>query len=139
MCGRNEELKENLKLTIASSDLENTALKRCLVLGFLEAQDKNELMNICSLMIGKPGGSTVGEVSKLRLPMFIMHIQKICELGNLEKLLEDRLAYEYNPHELLTEQIEKTLKAVEIAEPYSNFEPWEKLILQKLLSLGHVF
>ena len=93
-------------MKLARAMEENTrqfsALKRCAVLGYVEAEEKNELMNICSLMISKPGGSTQAEVTKMRLPMFIMHIQKFCEEGNKERLFEDNLAYEYDPQSALS-------------------------------------
>ncbi len=135
ICGRNASLKEGLQKNLESPLCEDSPLRRCSILGFVEASDKNELMNICQLMIGKPGGSTLAEVSKLELPMFVMHIQKICELGNLEKLLEGCLAYQYDRNAPLVDQIEKTLKAVQGKEIHLNDPPWETLVLRKLLML----
>ena len=132
VCGRNEELRKMLTQAMEENKRQFSALKRCAVLGYVEAKEKNELMNICSLMISKPGGSTQAEVTKMRLPMFIMHIQKICEEGNKERLFEDNLAYDYDPHQSLTVQIEEVLRKIESISVDPTVPKWKKLLLEKL-------
>lgn len=132
VCGRNEELRRKLTQRL-QENLECTALRRCAILGYMEAVEKNELMNICSLMISKPGGATQAEVTKLRLPMFLMHIQKICEEGNKEKLLEDNLAYEYDPEKPLPLQIEEVLNKIKMTPIHAKDPKWKQRLLKKLL------
>jgi hypothetical protein len=51
VCGRNEELGCKLQQALKTQDLESTALKRCNILGFMNASSKYEIMNICSLIV----------------------------------------------------------------------------------------
>lgn len=132
ICGRNTSLRNKLQQLIASNKISESALVRCEILGWMEAKDKNELMNICSLMIGKPGGATQAELTCLRLPLFIMDINEHCEEGNREKLLKSHLAYEYDPTKLLTEQIEQTLESAANAEVTIEDLDWKENLLRAL-------
>jgi processive 1,2-diacylglycerol beta-glucosyltransferase len=132
VCGKNEKLKNQFQQMIDQYHLENTALKRCAILGYIEAADKNELLNICSLIISKPGGSTQAEVTEVQLPMLIMHIHRFWENGNKEKLLEDHLAYEYNPYQPLTIQVEELLQKTSSLIIHIQRPNWKNLILEKL-------
>lgn len=132
ICGRNSSLRNKLEHKIAC-DKTTSALTRCKILGWMEAEEKNELMNICSLMIGKPGGATQAELTCLQLPLFIMHIHQHCEEGNQEKLFKSRLAYAYDPTKPLSDQIENTLKEAAKVKADVNDLNWKENLLHSLL------
>lgn len=135
-CGRNDELRSRLQLMAAKNLSQNSVLKRCSILSYLEAAEKNELLNICSLMIAKPGGSTQAEITEIGIPMFLMHIHQFCEEGNREKLLANDLAYEYDAQLPLMTQIEETLHKVQMNPPRFKDPEWKRLILEKLRYIG---
>lgn len=132
VCGRNLALRDRLQQTIASNNVRGSALERCEILGWVDAKDKNELMNICSLMIGKPGGATQAELSCLKLPLFIMDIHEHCEEGNKEKLLKSNLAYEYDLARPLATQIEEILEYAAITQVTQEDPDWKVNLLQAL-------
>ncbi len=135
VCGRNDSIRNELQNKISNSKTTCSALDRCEILGWVEAKDKNELMNICSLMIGKPGGATQAELTCLQLPLFIMHIHEHCEEGNREKLFKSNLAYQYDPTKPLSDQIEKTLEKAAKTKVIVNDLDWKENLLQSVTSL----
>ena len=71
----------------------------------------------------------------MQLPLFIMHIQMLCEQGNRDKLLEDHLAYEHDPSQPLTPQIEKVLRKAASCINYHQDPDWKLLLLEKIEEL----
>lgn len=132
VCGRNDSMRHALQSKIACNKTKRTALDRCEILGWIEAEDKNELMNICSLMIGKPGGATQAELTCLKLPLFIMDVHEHCEKGNREKLFKSNLAYQYDPMQSLPEQIETTLDKAAQTEVIVNDLDWKENLMQSI-------
>ncbi len=53
--GKNDQLKQNLQLQLEQENLGSTALKRTAILGLIDENKKNELLNICSLFYFKTG------------------------------------------------------------------------------------
>lgn len=135
VCGRNESLKDKLLLQKKNIDLSHTALKDCQVLGFISASEKNELLNISSLMLGKPGGSTQAENTVTKTPMLIMQCQEFCELGNKEKLIHDFLGYEYIPTLPLHGQVQAVINKV-LSKPIKANDPdWKNNLIHLLEEL----
>src|SRR5262245_58587093 len=85
VCGTNEKMKSYFEEQLKNNDLKNSALKFCSVHGFLSSSMINELMNICILKQGKPGGSEKEECLKVGLPMMII-FSHLWETGNQAEL-----------------------------------------------------
>jgi hypothetical protein len=101
VCGTNDQLQERLK---------QQNKKNCKILGFMNYQEMAELMSISSLIVSKPGGSTVGECQVMGLPMLVMYPHDLWEAANERHLQKIGLAFKLNPEIPLHEFIPKCLK-----------------------------
>lgn len=101
VCGSNQELKE---------ELEKKALGQFHILGLASGETMNELLNISSLVIGKPGGSQKEECLKLGVPLMVVFMHDLWESGNFAKLEREGYLVPYDKEKGIAEQVEAYLK-----------------------------
>lgn len=100
VCGRSAELKASVEAEVA-----NDAWFR--VLGYSDRMF--ELMQMCDLLIGKPGGLTTAEALACGLPMIIVSPIPGQEERNSDHLLEDGAALRCNELTTLPYKIDRLL------------------------------
>lgn len=89
--------------------LEKFTSKQCSILGLLTGGEMSELLNICSLVLGKPGGSQKEECLTLGIPMMILFCHENWESENQRELEHYGYALSYNPQEPIVNQLERHL------------------------------
>lgn len=129
ICGTNNELKAALE---QQPPLEGTALARRQITGHISHQEMAEVMNICSLMLSKPGGGQAAQCQAMSVPMFVMFAHKLWESGNEEELDKLHLIYRYTQDEPLHEQIAR-IATTHTPTAAPSLPDW-KTTLQHLLS-----
>lgn len=124
LCGKNNELVEELKAKI---QLSETVGSRFVVHGLLKPDEMNEIMNLSALGISKAGGATVVESIMTRCPLMLMHSYPWEEV-NAAYLTEIGLATRYDPSKELVRQIEDCISKNNTFEKSSEVEKWRELL-----------
>lgn len=102
LCGNNKKLYE----TVSSLNQKNVQ-----PLPYISSRDEmNQLYNKVDAIITKPGGVTVSEAIKKRLPIFIHSALPGQEEINLNHLIDLGIIYELDNRKDISEQVIKTLK-----------------------------
>lgn len=133
VCGTHQAMKQEFEERLKSADLSESALKSCLIHGLASGKEMNELLNINSMLIGKPGGSQVEECIKARIPMMVVFSHEYWESGGQARL--ERLGYslDYNSEESLRDQVEKHLNILEGSKmPKVAGRKWKQLVPQAI-------
>ncbi len=125
VCGRNLKLKERLEQKALGND-------RFAICGLLSLQEMNELMNLCTVKITKPGGSLTSEafITHTYLLMMCSHPweeangSKVERMGFGQRVQADRT---------LSQQVEECIeKAGHLKRLSDNKEEWKGLLLDKI-------
>lgn len=105
LCGNNEELYDEIN----SWDNDNIQ-----PLPYISSREKmNELYDKVDAIITKPGGVTISEALRKRLPIFVHSYLPGQEKINLTYLKKHQLVFEMNPNESLASQLNTFLKNTE--------------------------
>jgi len=137
VCGTNQAMKSNFEDVLASTDLSNSALQRCEVVGCISGEKMNELLNIGTLVQGKPGGSQTEECIEVGIPMMILFSHGIWESGNQARLEREGYALSYDEQGSLAEQTERHVETLKDKLPIVKRRKWKKLVpasIRKALS-----
>ncbi|MCE5318632.1 MAG: hypothetical protein LLG04_14870 [Parachlamydia sp.] len=139
VCGTNAAMKKEFDQQLASTDRSKSALKSCLTTGFISGDEMNELLNIGTLLVGKPGGSQIEECIKTRIPMMVMFRHDYWESGNHARLEKAGYALSYDPKESLASQIERHAAHLQNHKPPKvPTHKWKQLVPQAINSaLGY--
>ncbi|WP_081412388.1 MGDG synthase family glycosyltransferase [Tuberibacillus calidus] len=101
LCGKNEKLYNELK------SLNHPQIEPLPYIASRDAMD--DLYNRVDAIITKPGGVTVSEALRKRIPIFIHSALPGQEDINLQYLTENHLVYRLNPNEHFEEQLSRVL------------------------------
>jgi processive 1,2-diacylglycerol beta-glucosyltransferase len=131
ICGTNEVLKETLAQQVLSRDLSKTALSDVQILGCLSLKEMGEIMNISSLMLGKPGGSTVAECRAVGIGLLMMYAHDLWEAANARQLSKEGLLQRRDETIVLATQIETLISHFRQA-PKPPLIDWQARLLQAI-------
>lgn len=121
VCGRNEELKKSLE---AQSNRKNFT-----ILGLLNLEEMNEWMNLCSVYVTKPGGSTSSEALETNTYLLMTETHP-WESANQEKILKEKMGQILQSDGSIPAQIEDCIKNL----TPNNYHPipWQSLLIHYL-------
>lgn len=146
LCGNNHKLYQ----TIKSWELTNIK-----ALPYLSSRaEMNQVYDQVAAVVTKPGGVTVSEALRKRLPMFIHSVLPGQEQINLQFLKQQHLVFELNPKESLVKQLVRVLhddqtmdrwhqaidfyhKGIEVVESQKIVEVMEWLLDDELKDIHH--
>lgn len=136
VCGRNQLLKDKLENRLLQAECQNSALARSTIHGLASSTEINELLNLATIQIAKPGGSTVGDVLKVGTPLFIIG-QLPWEVVNGDELRDYQLAYyEQENGPPLLSQVESAILDFEMRgggkKAASDLTDWKTNLIQFL-------
>ncbi|GEL76962.1 MGDG synthase family glycosyltransferase [Tenuibacillus multivorans] len=121
LCGNNERLYK---------DIRNMKAEHIHPLPYISSRQKiNELYSLADAIITKPGGVTVSEAVKKRVPIFVHSVLPGQEEINLAHLLEQGLVFTIDKEAPITEQILEVLNSKEKMDKYKRSQ---KLYLDTL-------
>jgi len=103
LTGTNKKMYESLK------KYEETSKKKILVFGYIKNVD--ELMELASLIITKPGGMTTAESLSKGLPMLIVDPIPGQEMRNTDFLIKNGIAVRVDENDDIVEEVEVLLKS----------------------------
>ncbi|WP_341300914.1 glycosyltransferase [Lysinibacillus sp. FSL H8-0500] len=110
LCGKNDKLYQKM----VAWKLPNVT-----PFSYIESRtEMNCLYDQMDAIVTKPGGVTVSEVLRKKLPIFVHSVLPGQEEHNLRYLTEQGLAYTLNKHESLHEQLERMLLNEEAMSHY---------------------
>jgi hypothetical protein len=136
ICGRNEAMQKRLQLRLSSLENAEKLGRYCHVLGWIEAEEKSDLMTICDLMLGKPGGSSQAELQAMCMPLLVVHLHRLWEQGNKEELERVGLSYDRDPSQPLWEQVQQILKSHDREVGQDAGLGWKERFLTQIQQLG---
>lgn len=146
LCGNNHKLYQ----TISSWELHHIQ-----ALPYLSSRtEMNQVYDQVDAVVTKPGGVTVSEALRKRLPMFIHSVLPGQEQINLQFLKQQHLVFELNPKESLMKQLVRVLhddqtmdrwqqaidfyhKGIEVVESQKIVEVMEWLLDDELKDIHH--
>lgn len=113
VCGTNHQLRAEFEEKLREREsLAQSALKRCSIFGRISPTEMNELLNISTLVQGKPGGSQKEEYLKIGIPLMIVFSHEYWESGNQAKLEREGFSLSYHPEESIVTQTERHMRVL---------------------------
>jgi len=133
VCGKNEELKMKLQQKLAAaSELTNSFA----IYGFATPQEMNDLMNVSSIAITKPGGASVAEAIATGT-YFLMMEPHPWEQANGNKLETLQLGQYYKANLALEPQLKECIAKAKLSSTRELDEPdWKAILLKELESIA---
>lgn len=128
VCGKNENLKEKLELTLLNG--EKAIAERFRILGLLSPKEMNEVMNISSFGISKSGAASVIEMMATNGYALLMHSYP-WEKINGSLLIGLGAALEYDSRKPLMDQIEECVKNSQ-KKPFYDLTKWQENLSEKI-------